>query len=504
MRRIFLPLFWKFSLAIILVVMVFGGINLYLIWKYTKRGIESETANNLNFYAHAIAREAARQVNDSPSKENLRDLMAEMMRADSLIAYIVVAPPENQAVVENRNSELPDNFMQMNRPQNDASTIKSLRLAEFNNKLILDIAAPVPQTENGIVRVGMFRERIQKQMALILKPYVIMVIVFLIIGIIGALFFSFVITRRVNFISRIAEEFTFQNLKEGKIPKIKKMKWVPQRLQLFEVDDELETLSTQINTMIDRLKTAYMELEQTYARFVQTEKMASIGFLSAGLAHEINNPIAGIQNCVRRIKNHPDETEKNREYIQLIEEAVKKTQSVVGRLLDYSRSPRSVKQAVNPATAIEKALLLISYRLEKSRISVLKTIPHNISAISGNQNEVEQIFVNLFLNGIDAIEEHHQVNPECEKKIFIDVTQHATRVRISIADTGIGMTPAQKAKIYDPFYTTKDTGKGTGLGMYVVYNLVQSNNGIIQCSTQRFGGTTFTLEFFAHERSMHG
>ncbi len=493
MQRIYLPLFWKFAAAIILVVLIFGSINISLIWTHTKHRIESETEHRLHFYAHSLAKEAASHLSESTAEAHLRELLVDMQKADSLLAYVIIVPGSDQPAISSLADNLPG-LLQLNHPRNGRAHIQTFRLPQFLEKPVLDIAAPIPGIADGLVRVGLFRERIRTQMA-ILQPYVFMVLAFLFIGILGALFFSYVITRRVNFISRVAENFTFQNLKNGSIPQITKGKWVPNGLRLFEVEDELDQLSYQINSMISRLEKAYMDLEHTYARFVQTEKLASIGVLSAGVAHEINNPVAGIQNCIRRIKNHPTDIEKNQEYIHLIEEAVEKTRGVVGRLLDYSRSPQSVKQAVEPSSAIEKALLLVSYRLEKSRISIVKNIPHSNPPVYANQNELEQIFVNLFLNGIDAIDEQQRHDPRSQRIININVEQDEHHVLIKIADTGIGMTAAQQAKMYDPFFTTKDTGKGTGLGMYVVYNLVKSNDGRIWCHTQRYHGTEFTLQF---------
>ena len=495
MRRIYLPLFWKFAIAIIVVVFVFGSINFYLIWTYTNRGIESETRHRLEFYAQTIAREVASHALEAGSAQHLQRLVNSLAASDTLIAYAVLFTGPDSLIVETFKDGLPANFFRLNQPRNESTQMKTLRFIQLDNKRVLDIAAPLSDSSGGMVRIGMFRERTRSQIANIFKPYILMVLGFLGVGIIGALFFSFVITRRVNSISQIAANITFKNLKNGKIPRIAKTRWLPQVPRPFEADDELDDLSYQINSMIDRLEKAYGELEQTYARFVQTEKLASIGVLSAGVAHEINNPVAGIQNCIRRIKNHPEDVEKNRQYIQLIEDAVDKTRGVVGRLLDYSRSPQSVKQAVEPAAAIEKSLLLVSYRLEKSRISVIKNIPHSVPSIYANQNELEQIFVNLLLNGIDAIDEQQQRQAGSQRIITIDAEQSEDQGLIKISDTGIGMTPAQQAKMFDPFYTTKDTGKGTGLGMYVVYNLVKSNNGNIQCQTERHNGTQFILKF---------
>ncbi len=497
-RRIYLPLFWKFSIAIVLIVAVFGSINLYLIQKYAGQGIENEAKKRLQFYAHTVAMEASTLAQNAQS-EHLLEIMNRIKQADSSVAYILVIPGSGQPVIENFPGQLTNQILTANTLSQGTPSLKIIRSPDIRNKIILDMAVRIPETKDGMVRVGLFRESIRSQVWSMLKPLILMIVIFLTFGIVGALFFSYVIANRVSLISKIADNFTFQNLKKGNIAKISKARILPFIPRFIEMNDELDELSLKINDMIDRLQTAYKELEQTYARFVQTEKLASIGVLSAGIAHEINNPVAGIQNCIHRIKNHPDDVEKNKEYIDLMEDAANKTEKVIGRLLDYSRSPQSTKEAISPAAPIEKALLLVSYRLEKSRISVVKDIPATVPEILGNRNELEQVFVNLILNGIDAIDEHSQIKPDCDKMIRIETKEKDASVEIRLTDTGIGMSGEQQDKLFDPFYTTKDTGKGTGLGLYVVYNIVNSHNGSIRFQSEPYKGTTVTLRFTIYQ-----
>ncbi|MDZ7724394.1 MAG: ATP-binding protein [candidate division KSB1 bacterium] len=494
MKRIYLPLFWKFAISIILVVSLFGAVNLYLIQMYAGRGIKEETEKRLQFYAKAVALEASLSL---PQKDidHLLEIMNQIKQIDSSVAYSMVIPGENQPVIETLPSSVSPEMLRANQLKNGAKQLKIIRSPDIRNTIILDIAVPIPDIPDGLVRVGLFRASIRSQVWSILHPLIFMIVIFLLIGIIGALFFSFIITKRVSSIAQITDHFTFQNLKNSNIPKISKARFLPHLPLLVQIDDELDILTNKINQMIDRLKTAYTDLEKTYARFVQTEKLASIGVLSAGIAHEINNPVAGIKNCIHRIKMHPEDTEKNAEYIDLIKDAANKTEKVVGRLLDYSRSPQSVQEPVSPGAPIEKALLLVAYRLEKSRISVIKDIPSDIPDIMANRNELEQVFVNLLLNGVDAIEEQAQHNPERDRIITIKASEKQQQVEIQFMDTGIGMSRAQADKMFDPFYTTKDTGKGTGLGLYVVYNIVHSHNGSIHYASEPGNGTTFFLKF---------
>lgn len=158
--------------------------------------------------------------------------------------------------------------------------------------------------------------------------------------------------------------------------------------------------------MILRLENGYSELQKARSYLLQSKKLATVATLTRGLAHEINNPIAGIQNCIRRIKTDPKNVEKNKKYLELMENAVNKIEAVVTNLHNFSRKPSSDLSEVYLGQIIENALLLVGHQLEKDRITVKNNFDKNLPAILGNKNELEQVFVNLFINAIDALEEN--------------------------------------------------------------------------------------------------
>ncbi|MFN4111826.1 MAG: sensor histidine kinase, partial [Ignavibacteria bacterium] len=258
---------------------------------------------------------------------------------------------------------------------------------------------------------------------------------------------------------------------------------------LFRAEDEIDILAEKFNQMIVRLVQTYLDLQKAQVTIIQSEKLATVGTLTAGLAHEINNPVAGLQNCIRRIKNDPSNIEQNIKYIKMMETAVDKIENVVSNLLNFTRIQSIDYQVLSINEVVENTLLLVSHRLEKLRISITKNISYHLPKIKGNKNQLEQVILNLFINAIDAIEEKININPECERGIIISAKNVKEHLVIKIEDTGCGIPNNIKDKIFDPFFTTKQPGKGTGLGLSVVYKIIESHNGEIHIESKEGIGT---------------
>jgi len=221
--------------------------------------------------------------------------------------------------------------------------------------------------------------------------------------------------------------------------------------------------------------------------------MASLGTLSAGLAHEINNPIAGIKNCMRRIAEAPENIKQNIVYIELMEEAVMKIEKVVGGLLNFTRKPKFEFTDFNLVDVIENVLLLSSFQLEKSRIAIVKNYDNHKKLCYGSQNHIEQVILNLVLNSIDAIDERKLENPNLNGELIIGLNFENDRYILEISDNGIGIADENLKAIFDPFFTLKKIKQGTGLGLSVCYNIIEQHEGSIEAQINSMGGMTFKV-----------
>jgi two-component system NtrC family sensor kinase len=313
---------------------------------------------------------------------------------------------------------------------------------------------------------------------------------FLLIGILGAFFFSFIITMPIKILSKTAENLNLNSLNSLEVNKYSAIKssLLVKWKNVIYVQDEIDMLIVKFDEMIFRLKNTYKELQSVQASLIQSEKIASLGTLSAGLAHEINNPIAGIKNCLRRMSESPDKIAQNIVYIEMMMEAVNRIEKVVLGLLNYSRKQELIFETIDLYNIIENVLLLASFQLEKSRIAITKKIPNKPILIKGSANHLEQIVLNLILNSVDAIDEKKMIDPEFIGEIQFLIHQKNKMIDLEIVDNGIGVPENKLNVIFDPFYTEKKIRQGTGLGLAVAKNIIEQHNGKIIARSQKNNG----------------
>ena len=322
-----------------------------------------------------------------------------------------------------------------------------------------------------------------------------MVILFLFFGILGALLFSYIITLPIKRISNISESLNLNSIKNSS-PEIFKnssdLRFTKVKNKL-RITDEIDVLINKFNEMILRLQITYEDLQHTQASLFQSEKMASLGVLSTGIAHEINNPIAGMQNCIRRLEKNPTDIKQNVLYFEMMSESLNKIENVVKELLNYSRKHKMVFEDVNVADMIKHVLLLTSFQLEESRIAIKQeNRNHNIN-IKASRNHIEQVLLNLILNSIEAIDEKKLLNPNYFGEIRINVFEKEGSIILEISDNGIGISSNELGSIFDPFFTQKKVKHGTGLGLAVSYSIIEQHKGKIDAYLNSLNGLTIKI-----------
>ncbi len=261
---------------------------------------------------------------------------------------------------------------------------------------------------------------------------------------------------------------------------------------LFRAEDEIDLLARKFNDMIERLENTYEELRTTQLSLLQSEKLASIGTLVAGFAHEVNNPIAGLQSCIRRISEDPENIEQIKKYVKLMNDAANRVENIITNLLNFARKEEINFETVDLSSVIENALLLAGYQLEQSRIVIENNVNRRYS-VRGSQNHLGQVLLNIMLNSIDAINQKVSLNPDSPRRISFTCSANKSHVILNIEDSGIGIETDKIDKIFDPFFTTKETGKGTGLGLSISYNIIQQHNGELKVHSEYNKGTVFTI-----------
>ncbi len=356
--------------------------------------------------------------------------------------------------------------------------------------MVRDIAYPILDGEVGTVRLGIVEEHIQQEIYNATQNLIFMIIAFLFLGLAGAMFFAYIITSPIKKISQKAQIIDLNNidLEDYNIGQQKMM--LPFNI---EIHDELDVLVEKFSEMLTRVNNSYVELKKTQGALAQTERLAALGTLSAGVAHEINNPISGIKNCLNRISKNPDNIEQNIKYVTLITEATERIENVVQHLLKFSRKQELRLEKTNLNYIIESAISLTDHKLQSSQVKIILDLKEPV-LVKGSPNHLEQVFVNLLLNGLDAILEIKETNPSYMGEILIAINQISDKIYIHFKDNGSGIPDKIKSKIFDPFFTSKKVGKGTGLGLSVSFNLIERHNGKINFRSSKDMGTEFVIE----------
>ncbi len=228
----------------------------------------------------------------------------------------------------------------------------------------------------------------------------------------------------------------------------------------------------------------FTEFRKLQAQVDQSEKLAVVGQLAAGVAHEIGNPLASISSLVQILQRRSKEEFMN-EQLANIKENIDRISKIVRELVDFSRPPSYEVEIHNITEVIKTALGIVKYDKRVKKVKFESDLSNELPKVKAASDELLQVFVNILLNALDAI--------EGTGNIFVKSYYREKFVYIEISDNGCGMNYNLIEKIFDPFFTTKETGKGTGLGLSVSYGIVKKFNGEIKVKSKVNKGSTFTV-----------
>jgi two-component system NtrC family sensor kinase len=254
--------------------------------------------------------------------------------------------------------------------------------------------------------------------------------------------------------------------------------------------DELAVLGERFNSMIERIRHANEELKKTHEKLVQSEKLASIGILAAGVAHEINNPLGGIFNCIRMLKQDSSNPELRAKYLDLVNEGLDRIETTVSKLLWMSRKAEHVPVDMNIRDAVESVYSFLGYKMKKAKIAFINEVAADLR-FTFDVHDFQQLLLNLFINAIHAMENGGTL----EVKGF----RRDSVVSIEVIDTGCGIEQENIGSIFDPFFTTKPTGEGTGLGLWLTYEIIRNYSGEIAVESVVGKGSRFIIRFPVQE-----
>jgi signal transduction histidine kinase/response regulator of citrate/malate metabolism len=253
------------------------------------------------------------------------------------------------------------------------------------------------------------------------------------------------------------------------------------RLNTYLLRQRDGTISGAVNVLRDITNELALQ-----SQLIQSEKLAAIGRLAGSLAHEINNPLQALQGCLDLALANPNNIEKQARYLNVAKSEVERLASMVQRLLDFYRPSKGARGPVDIAALVEEVLTLSSKRLQHAQITTQIEWDEDLPVIYGVPNQLKQVFLNLVLNAIDAMPNGGKL------KIHGRLVEKEKRwLVIDFADTGVGIPPENLDKIFEPFYTTKPSGTGLGLG--ISHTIVSSHGGQIKIASVAGVGSTFSV-----------
>jgi PAS domain S-box-containing protein len=230
-------------------------------------------------------------------------------------------------------------------------------------------------------------------------------------------------------------------------------------------------------------------------QMVQTEKLTSLGLLAAGVAHEVNTPLAVISNYIQMLAKQIPVDDPRQKTIEKIVKQTFRASEIVNNLLNFSRTGAAEFTEVNLNAVLEETLTLVQHPFKTARVSVIQSLNRELPLVRGSITRLQQVFLNLFMNARDAMPNGGMLE--------VRTGAHNGSVEVEVADTGVGIPAEHLHRIFDPFFTTKSSGKGTGLGLSVSYGIIKEHAGKVEVRSTPGKGTSFRLEFPTAGKPVH-
>jgi signal transduction histidine kinase len=234
---------------------------------------------------------------------------------------------------------------------------------------------------------------------------------------------------------------------------------------------------------------------QLEEQLLQSEKLSSIGLLAAGVAHEVNTPLAGISSYAQMLIQQIPEGDPKHKLLEKIRVQTLRASGIVNNLLNFSRTSDTQFREVEINKCLDDTLQLLEPQMRNSKVEIVRNYGEDVLPAYGNASKLQQVFMNLIINARDAM--------PGGGRLMIQTRMVDTSLVVDFRDTGAGIAPENIAKIYDPFFTTKDVGQGTGLGLALSYGIIQEHGGRIFVESRPNEGAHFTIKLpTAYSRQM--
>ncbi|MDD5474661.1 MAG: ATP-binding protein [Candidatus Methanoperedens sp.] len=407
--------------------------------------LDRTLSEELNGRGEILSRHLAEESSGALLKEdtaNLSQLAENIKKADRDVKYVYI-------------TDVQDNVIAQTYPFYNMDD-KSSGFIDFKSQML--------GGGKGFVHVVMDRTSIDEKITR--QTYILIINIFIegVLGVLMAYIAGSYLTRPMRSLVKGAEEIGKGNL--------------GYKIELGSTGDEIQTLSDAFNQMSHSLK----EKDNLEKQLLQADKLATVGQLAAGVAHEINNPLGNISLYTQMLlKKTADDATKDK--LMVINDEANRAANIVKGLLDFARQSELKLTPIDINKEIGKVLSILTPQLKDIKV---KTAFEPLPPILADSGQIQQVIMNLLANSIQSIIENGE--------IIIKTSAKQDHVEISISDNGCGIPKENLDKIFDPFFTTKEQGKGTGLGLSISYGIIKRHSGSIEVQSEAGKGTTFIIK----------
>jgi two-component system NtrC family sensor kinase len=341
----------------------------------------------------------------------------------------------------------------------------------------------------GMLYVGLLKQPFNDVLASTILIFLGVAVVVLVIIYFVAIMLSNRITTPLRQLEEVAKKFTEGDYKSGftirKAPREVKSLAIALNHMAEEVESEKKELEEWADNMEVKVQERTSELKKIHGQLFRSEKLASIGKLAAGVAHEINNPLTGILTNASLLLEDLNDDDLKKDDVQVIVNETIRCREIVKRLLDFARQTKPQKSLTNINNLIDNIVLLVRNQASFRNVNIERYFADDIPEIMVDRDQIQQVFINFILNASDAMPDGGDI------KILSRIIENGEYIEVRFADNGMGISEENKHKIFDPFFTTKESG--TGLGLSISYGIVEQHGGAINVDSEIGKGTTFIV-----------
>jgi len=538
----------KISLTMIAVLLLLGTslgfivsrtASLALLDESKKRGISSAMHIGARIAEPLLATDYLR----------MKDLVDEVMRTGEDISFVFVLGRYGRPLVHSFTGGFPVDLAGVNAVENDAAY--GVKLITNGKELIYDFAVPViiGKERLGTVRLGVSHKRIGDEVKQFLLTISLATAVAVALAALLGTMLARTMTKRIALLQRSAQEIVNGNLDIQTLPPAKLSCWkfmscekrqcpaygdsrhrcwyiagtlcpscvegeydrkikTCRNCAVYRTNsgDEIQRLAEYFDLMAMTLQKRLEDIKTIQDRMVQSQKLESIGQLAAGVAHELNTPLGIVLGYTQLMLQDFSSDSEYHEWLAIQEKHLRICKRIVSDLLRFSRTTETDKKAIDLNDVLEQVLSVVEHTFGLDKITLERRFALELPPIFGDQEKLQQVFLNLLNNAHDAIDSEGSVTV---------ATRHDRKkkeVVVSVADTGSGIPPEILPWIFDPFFTTKPVGKGTGLGLSVTFGIVKDHGGRIdvnskaqsmasEADSDRWKGTDIVLHFPIYQQA---